>query len=115
MPSCVESRQRAFGTASTTRSTTGARSAYIKNVSYDICLKSQETYPRSCAFTATTEAVSGPTTSDARPAAAAAGSKWPTFDFSDVHWIAVLPRSVDLHNARVAAPTYNDTRLCREK
>jgi hypothetical protein len=47
--------------------------------------------PRSCAFTATIEAISGPTTSDARPAAAAAGSKWPTFDFRDVHWIATLP------------------------
>ena len=42
-------------------------------------------------MTATTEAISGPTTSEARPAAAAAGSKWPTFDFSDVHWIATLP------------------------
>ena len=42
-------------------------------------------------MTATTEAISGPTTSDARPAAAAAGSKWPTFDFRDVHWIATLP------------------------
>ena len=60
-------------------------------------------------MTALTEAIRGPTTSEARPAAAAAGSKWPTFDFSDVHWIAVTPRSVGLHNARVAAPTYNDT------
>ena len=66
-------------------------------------------------MTATTEAISGPTTSDARPAAAAAGSKWPTFDFSDVHWIAVFPLSVDLHNARVAAPTYSDTKFMREK
>ena len=49
------------------------------------------TYPRNCAFTAITEAISGPTTSDARPAAAAAGSKWPTFDFSDVHWIGAVP------------------------
>ena len=54
-------------------------------------VKTQGTYPRSCALTATTDAISGPTTSDARPAAAAAGSKWPTFDFSDVHWIAILP------------------------
>ena len=66
-------------------------------------------------MTATTEAISGPTTSDARPAAAAAGSKWPTFDFRDVHWIAALPCSADLHNARVAAPTYNDTGFMREK
>ena len=51
----------------------------------------KETYPRSWALTATTEAISGPTTSDARPAATAAGSKWPTFDFSDVHWIAAVP------------------------
>ena len=65
----------------------------------------QGTYPRNCAFTATTEAISGPTTSDARPAAAAAASKWPTFDFRDVHWIAAFPRSVDLHSALVAAPT----------
>ena len=71
------------------------------------------TYPRNCAFTATTEAISGPTTSDARPAAAAAGSKWPTFDFSDVHWIATLSWSVGLHNALVAAPTYNDIRISR--
>ena len=42
-------------------------------------------------MTATTEAISGPTISDARPAAAAAGSKWPTFDFSDVHWIGAVP------------------------
>ena len=75
----------------------------------------QGTYPRSCAFTATTDAISGPTTSDARPAAAAAGSKWPTFDFSDVHWITAAPCSVGLHNARVAAPTYNDTEIMREK
>ena len=34
----------------------------------------QGTYPRSCALTETTEAISGPTTSDARPAAAAAPS-----------------------------------------
>ena len=74
----------------------------------------QETYPRSCAFTATTEAISGPTTSDARPAAAAAGSKWPTFDFSDVHWITAAPCSVDLHIALVAAPTYNNTTFMRE-
>ena len=70
------------------------RCAFSLNKEYmsdDICLKSQETYPRNCALTATTEAISGPTTSDARPAAAAAGSKWPTFDFSDVHWIATLP------------------------
>ena len=53
--------------------------------------KTQERYPRSCALTAMTEAISGPTTSEARPAAAAAGSKWPTFDFRDVHWIATLP------------------------
>ena len=65
-------------------------------------------------MTATTEAISGPTTSDARPAAAAAASKWPTFDFSDVHWIAILPWPVDLHNALVAAPTYNDTEIMRE-
>ncbi len=70
--------------------------------------KTQETYPRNCALTATTEAIEGPTISDARPAAAAAGSRWPTFDFRDVHWIAASPRSVDLHNALVAAPTYND-------
>ena len=54
-------------------------------------VKQKETYPRNCAFTATTEAISGPATSDARPAVAAAGSKWPTFDFRDVHWIATLP------------------------
>ena len=64
---------------------------------------------------ATTEAISGPTASEARPAAAAAGSKWPTFDFRDVHWIAVTPRSVGLHNALVAAPTYNETTFMREK
>ena len=75
----------------------------------------QKTYPRSCAFTATIEAISGPTTSDAMPAAAAAVSKWPTFDFSDVHWIATLPWSVALHNALVAAPTYNNTGFMREK
>jgi hypothetical protein len=61
-----------------------------KNISDNVC-EMQGTYPRSCALTATTEAISGPTTSEARPAAAAAGSKWPTFDFSDVHWIATLP------------------------
>ena len=61
-----------------------------------------------------TEAISGPTTSDARPAAAAAGSKWPTFDFSDVHWMAALPRSFGLHNALVAAPTYKDTKVLKD-
>ena len=75
----------------------------------------QGTYPRNCAFTATTDAIRGPTSSDARPAAAAAGSKWPTFDFSDVHWIATVPCSVDLHNALVAAPTYNHTIFMRDK
>ena len=44
--------------------------------------------PRSGALTAKEKPTSAPATSDARPAAAAAGSKWPTFDFSDVHWIA---------------------------
>ena len=53
--------------------------------------KTQETYPRSCALPAMTEAISGPTISEARPAAAAAGSKWPTFDFRDVHWIVSVP------------------------
>ena len=77
--------------------------------------KAQETYPRNCALTATTETISGPTTSDARPAAAAAGSRWPTFDFSDVHWIALFPLPVGLHNALVAAPTYNYNRIVREK
>ena len=76
-----------------------------KNVIKGYIYITQETYPRSWALTATVEAISGPTTSDARPAAAAAGSKWPTFDFRDVHWIAVFPLSIDLHNARVAAPT----------
>ena len=66
-------------------------------------------------MTATAEAINGPTTSEARPAAAAVGSKWPIFDFSDVHWIVVIPWSVGLHNARVAAPTYNDTKSCKEK
>ena len=66
-------------------------------------------------MTATTEVISGPTTSEARPAAAAAGSKWPTFDFSDVHWIAILPWSVGLHSALVAAPTYDDTTFMRGK
>ena len=66
-------------------------------------------------MTATTDAVSGPTTSDARPAAAAEASKWPTFDFRDVHWIATLPWSVDLHNALVAAPTYNDREIIQRK
>ena len=66
-------------------------------------------------MTATTEAISGPTISDARPAAAAAGSKWPTFDFSDVHWIGAVPRSVGLHNALVAAPTYNDREIIQRK
>ena len=75
----------------------------------------QGTYPRSCALIATTELITGPTTSEARPAAAAAGSKWPTFDFRDVHWIAVTPCSVGLHNALVAAPTYIDTGFMREK
>ena len=64
---------------------------------------------------ATTEAISGPTTSDARPAAAAAGSKWPTFDFSDVHWISVFSCSAGLHNALVAAPTYNDTEIMQRR
>ena len=102
------SPQQASGTASTTRSTTGARSAYVNKMTMGA--KTQGTYPRSWALTAIAEAIRGPTTNDARPAAAAAVSKWPTFDFSDVHWIASLPRSVDLHNARVAAPTYNDTK-----
>ena len=75
----------------------------------------QKTYPRSCAFTATIEAIRGPTISEARPAAAAAGSKWPTFDFSDEHWIAAVPCSEGLHNALVAAPTYNGTTFMREK
>ena len=62
-----------------------------------------------------TDAISGPITSDARLAAAAAGSKWPTFDFSDVHCIGAVPRSVGLHNALVAAPTYHNTKVLKEK
>ena len=65
-------------------------------------------------MTATTEAISGPTTSDARPAAAAAASRWPTVDFRDVHRIATLPWSVGLHSALVAAPTYNGTGFMRD-
>ena len=60
------------------------------------------TYPRNCALTATTPAKRGPTISDARPAAAAAASKWPRFDFRDVHCTGVD----SVQSARTAAPTY---------
>jgi hypothetical protein len=40
---------------------------------------------RSCALTTTIPTKSGPATNDERPAAAAAASKWPMFDFSDAH------------------------------
>ena len=45
----------------------------------------QPSHPRSCAFTATTPASSGPTARHARPAPAAAASRWPTFDLRDAH------------------------------
>ena len=54
---------------------------------------------RSCALTASTPASRGPATSDARPAAAAAASRWPRFDLSDAHSSGPPAR------AREAAPT----------
>ena len=53
---------------------------------------------------ATAPANRGPTISDDRPAAAAAASKWPRFDFIDVH-CTVFPFET-LQRARTAAPTY---------
>ena len=63
---------------------------------------------RSCALTATTPASRGPATSDARPAAAAAASRWPRFDLSDAQR-TTAPRCslrVGPHSALLAAPTY---------
>ena len=69
---------------------------------------------RSCVFTAMSQDESGPTTSDKSPAAAAAGSRCPMFDFKDAHWTSA-PRGRDfvstrswpafLQSALVAAPT----------
>ena len=56
------------------------------------------TYPRSCALTGMIPAKSGPAATDARPAAAAAASRWPMFDFREVH-------TVGARIARLAAPT----------
>ena len=58
-------------------------------------------YPRSCALTGTIPARSGPATTDARPAAAAAASRWPMFDLREV--LAIGART-----ARVAAPTCDE-------
>ena len=44
---------------------------------------SYDTGPRSCVLAATTVANKGARISDARPAAAADGSKWPMFDFEE--------------------------------
>ena len=57
-----------------------------------------DTYLRSCALTGMIPAKSGPATTDARPAAAAAASRWPMFDFREVH-------TVGARIARLAAPT----------
>ena len=63
--------------------------------------------PRSCALTATTLADRGTTTRDARPAAAAAASRWPTFDFSDAQCACCeVPPSLTKHRAPIAAPTW---------
>ena len=61
-----------------------------------------KTYLRSCALTATAPANRGPTISDDSPAAAAAASRWPRFDFRDAHCTGVD----SLQRARTAAPTY---------
>ena len=73
-----------------------------------------QTYPRSCAFTATTAAYRGATTNDARPAAAAAASRWPTFDFSDAHCTACLASPDSKQRARTAAPTYGSLEINRQ-
>ena len=51
---------------------------------------------------ATTPDKRDPTISDARPAAAAAASRWPRFDFRDVHCTCIE----SVQRARTAAPTY---------
>ena len=81
--------------------TTDARSAWRRESQK---LKEHEigTYPRSCALTATAPAKRGPTISDDRPAAAAAASRWPRFDFREVHCTNVD----SMQSARTAAPTY---------
>lgn len=56
----------------------------------------------SCAFTATTHAPRGTSKREAKPAAAADGSKWPTFDFMEAQWTS----REFTDNAPVAAPTY---------
>ena len=65
------------------------------------------TYPRSCALTGMIPAKSGPATTDARPAAAAAASRWPMFDFREVH-------TVGARIARLAAPTCEETHSLKE-
>jgi len=42
-------------------------------------------HPRNCALMATCAAPRGVSISEERPAAAAAASKWPMFDFNEVH------------------------------
>ena len=53
-------------------------------------------------------AKSGPATTDARPAAAAAASRWPMFDFREVH-------TVGARIARLAAPTCEETHSPKEE
>ena len=62
---------------------------------------------RSCALTATTLASNGPATSDDRPAAAAAASRWPRFDLRDAQRTTAPCASLRAgpHSALVAAPT----------
>lgn len=67
--------------------------------------ETQAQYPRNCALRGTALARRGPVMSEARPAAAAAASKWPMFDLSDAAWSSDFPCCNDQHRARVAAPT----------
>ena len=61
---------------------------------------------RSCALATTTAMSRGATMRDARPAAAAEGSKWPMFAFKEAHYTTVSSRPVGSHIAPTTAPTY---------
>ena len=54
-----------------------------------------------CAFAATRSLATGTRTREARPPAAADGSRWPIFDFEDAHWTCCA----FMHKAPTTAPT----------
>ena len=72
------------------------------------CVVREWTDRLSRALATTTDVPRGRSTREAKPAAAAHASMWPTFDLRDAHWTLRVPTpdaGVGPHKAPIAAPT----------